>query len=89
MKKKKSLIIIIISILVVAVTAILLYTLLNDKNKLTVAERNWVNESIGTIQNINVINNVNVFGKDGSGVFYDFIDSFEKEYELTHQSHNI
>ena len=57
MKKKKSLIIIIISILVVAVTAILLYTLLNDKNKLTVAERNWVNESIGTIQNINVINN--------------------------------
>ena len=79
MKKKKSLIIIIISILVVAVTAILLYTLLNDKNKLTVAERNWVNESIGTIQNINVINNVNVFGKDGSGVFYDFIDSFEKE----------
>ena len=83
MKKKKSLIIIIISILVVAVTAILLYTLLNDKNKLTVAERNWVNESIGTIQNINVINNVNVFGKDGSGVFYDFIDSFEKEYELT------
>ena len=83
MKKKKSLIIIIISILVVAITAILLYTLLNDKNKLTVAERNWVNESIGTIQNINVINNVNVFGKDGSGVFYDFIDSFEKEYELT------
>lgn len=83
MKKKKSLIIIIISILVVAITAILLYTLLNDKNKLTVAERNWVNESIGTIQNINIINNVNVFGKDGSGVFYDFIDSFEKEYELT------
>ena len=83
MKKKKSLIIIIISILVVVASAILLYTLLNDKNKLTVAERNWVNESIGTIQNINVINNVNVFGKDGSGVFYDFIDSFEKEYELT------
>ena len=76
MKKKKSLIIIIISILVVAITAILLYTLLNDKNKLTVAERNWVNESIGTIQNINVINNVNVFGKDGSVVFFDFIDSF-------------
>ena len=62
MKKKKSLIIIIISILVVAIASVFLYTLLNDKNKLTVAERNWVNESIGTIQNINVINNVNVFG---------------------------
>ena len=83
MKKKKNIIIIIISIVVVAVVATLLYILLNDKNKLTVAERNWVNENIGTIQNINVINNVNVFGKDGSGVFYDFIEDFEEEYGLS------
>ena len=83
MKKKKNIIIIIISLVVVLLIAGILYILLNDKNKLTVAERNWVNESIGTIQNINVINNVNVFGMDGSGVFYDFLESFEKEYELS------
>ena len=66
MKKKKSIIIIIISILLVIGIAIGLYFILNDKDKLTVSERNWVNESIGTIQNINVVNNVNVFGKDGT-----------------------
>ena len=80
MKKKKS--IIIISILLVIGIAIGLYFILNDKDKLTVSERNWVNESIGTIQNINVVNNVNVFGKDGSGVYYDFIKDFETEYGL-------
>ena len=83
MKKKKSIIIIIISILLVIGIAIGLYFILNDKDKLTVSERNWVNESIGTIQNINVINNVNVFGKNGSGVFYDFISDFETEYGLS------
>ena len=83
MKKKKNIIIIIISVIVVAIVASLLYVLLNDKNKLTVSERNWINENIGTIQNINVINNVNVFGKEGSGVFYDFIEDFEDEYELS------
>lgn len=83
MKKKKNIIIIIISVIVVAIVASLLYILLNDKNKLTVAERNWINENIGTIQNLNVINSVNVFGKDGSGVFYDFIEDFENEYELS------
>jgi hypothetical protein len=68
-KKKKSIIIIIISILLVIGIAIGLYFILNDKDKLTVSERNWVNESIGTIQNINVVNNVNVFGKvDVDGV---------------------
>lgn len=82
MKKKKSIIIIIISILLVIGIAIGLYFILNDKDKLTVSERNWVNESIGTIQNINVVNNVNVFGKDGSGVYYDFIKDFETEYGL-------
>lgn len=83
MKKKKSIIIIIISILVVIGIAIGLYFILNDKDKLTVSERNWVNQNIGTIQNINVINNVNVFGKNGSGVFYDFISDFETEYGLS------
>lgn len=83
MKKKKSIMIIIISILVVIGIAIGLYFILNDKDKLTVSERNWVNQNIGTIQNINVINNVNVFGKNGSGVFYDFISDFETEYGLS------
>ena len=83
MKKKKSIIIIIISILVVIGIAVGLYFILNDKDKLTVSERNWVNQNIGTIQNINVINNVNVFGKNGSGVFYDFISDFETEYGLS------
>lgn len=83
MKKKKSIIIIIISILVVIGIAIGLYFILNDKDKLTVSERNLVNQNIGTIQNINVINNVNVFGKNGSGVFYDFISDFETEYGLS------
>ena len=83
MKKKKSIIIIIISILVVIGIAIGLYFILNDKDKLTVSERNWVNQNIGTIQNINVINNVNVFSKNGSGVFYDFISDFETEYGLS------
>ena len=82
MKKKKSIIIIIISILLVIGIAIGLYFILNDKDKLTVSERNWVNESIGTIQNINVVNNVNVFCKDGSGFYYDFIKDFETEYGL-------
>lgn len=82
MKKKKSIIIIIVSIILVIGIAIGLYFILNDKDKLTVSERNWVNESIGTIQNINVVNNVNVFGKDGSGVYYDFIKDFETEYGL-------
>ncbi len=83
MKKKKNVIIIILSIIVIGIITFALYSILNDKNKLTVVERNWINDNISTVQNINVINNTNVFGKNASGVYYDFIADFENEYNLT------
>lgn len=82
MKKKKNIIIITISTLVLIGVGIGLFFLLNDKNKLTILERNWINDNINTVQNINIINDGNVFGKNGSGVFYNFLDDFSKEYSL-------
>ena len=83
MKKKKSVIIVILSVIVILVAAVSLFFILNDKNKLTVVERKWINNNISNIQNINVINNLNVMGKNGSGVFYDFIEDFKNEYDLS------
>jgi len=83
MKNKKGIIITIVTILVVAVVAVILYFVLNDKNKLTVAERNWINNNISVVQNVNVYNGANVFGSYGEGVFYDFLEDFSKEYGLS------
>ncbi|MEG0794380.1 MAG: GGDEF domain-containing protein [Bacilli bacterium] len=82
MKKKRNIIIVIASILLVVVVAVVLFIILNDKNKLTVDERKWINANISKVQNINVVNNANVFGKDGKGVFYSFLNDFSKEYDL-------
>ncbi len=82
MKKKKKIWAIIISIVIVCVAIILVFFLLNDKNKLTIEERAWIDDNINAIQNVNVVNNANVFGKNGSGVFYDFLNDFSLEYGL-------
>ena len=82
MKRKRSLLVIVISVVVVIILGIFLYNILSDENNLTVSERNWINENINSVQNINVINNDNVFGKNGEGVFYDFIEDFEAEYGM-------
>ena len=82
MKRKRSLLVIVISVIVVIILGILLYNILSDENNLTVSERNWINENINSVQNINVLNNANVFGKNGEGVFYDFIEDFEEEYGM-------
>ncbi len=82
MKKLRKVIIIIVLLLILGGVTFGVFTLLNDQNKLTVEERNWINDNINTIQNINIVNNANVFGKNGSGVFYDFLKDFSKEYGL-------
>lgn len=82
MKNKKNLIITIIIIVLVALAISIAYLLFNDKNKLTILERSWINDNLNTVQNVNIINNVNVFGKNGSGVYYDFLNDFSKEYSL-------
>ena len=49
---------------------------------MTVEEKEWITKNINKVQNVNVINNVDVYGKNGNGVFFDFIKDLEKEYNL-------
>ena len=82
MKKKKWLISSIIVIIILIITAIFVFNIINDKNKLTSEERTWINENINNVQNVYVIKDTNIFSKDGHGVFYNFLAEFMKEYGL-------
>ena len=82
MKNKKSVVITIIIILLVVVIGLITYHILTDEARLTSSERRWINGNINTVQNINVINDVNLFGNTGTGVFYEFLNDFETEYQL-------
>ena len=82
MKKKKNILIIILSVIVLIIIGVVLFFILNDKNKLTVQERAWMDNNVSTIQNINIINNANIFGKNAEGVFYDFLKDFSVDYSM-------
>ena len=82
MKDKKKLIILITGIVAAILIVTSLYMFFTDKNKLTKNEKNWISDNLTTVQNINIINNANVFGDNGAGVFYDFIKDFQTEYRL-------
>lgn len=82
MKDRKKLYTIIASIIAVIIIAIFAYNFISDKNKLTKKEKNWIASNMNVVQNIRIINNTNVFGDNGSGVFYDFLKDFQTEYRL-------
>lgn len=83
MKKAKKYIIAIISILLVVGLSIFVYfSFIYDKNKLSIREKEWISNNSKNVISFGVAPGINIFSKDGAGVFYDFIDDFAKEYEL-------
>lgn len=79
---KKVIITIIIALIAVGILGFITYKILNDENKLSVEEKEWITQNVNVVQNISIPNNLDVFGKSAGGVFYDFLKDFNAEYNI-------
>ncbi len=78
MKKK---LMIILPILIAIVTFVFVYRYYNKEDKtttLTVSEKRWVEENKEKTYDFEVVNDYPLYGTNGEGVIFDFIDDFEK-----------
>ena len=79
---KKIIILVAISIVLVGGLIFGFYKLFKDENNLTIAEKTWISNNKNSVYTINVPNDINVFGKNGAGVFFDFIQSLDENLSL-------
>ena len=82
MKNKKRTLVIFLFILAILI-GIGLFIFLSDENRLTSAENRWLNENASNVQNVHIINNVDMFGNAGVGIYYDFLNDFTSTYDIT------
>ena len=78
MKKK---LLISIPILIAIVTFVLVYKYYNKEDKtttLTVTEKKWVEDNKDKEYDFEVVNDYPLYGLNGTGVIFDFIDDFEE-----------
>ena len=81
-KYKKYVILGIISIVILIGIIFGIYNIFRDKNSLSIGEKTWINNNKNSVYYINVPNDINIFGKNGNGIFYDFINDLENDLEL-------
>ena len=79
---KRIIIVSVVSILLIVGIVFGVYRIFKDENSLSISEKTWINNNKNSVYTINVPNDLNVFGKNGNGVFYDFINSLDEELEL-------
>lgn len=76
---------IIILVLLLA-TALGIYLFLNapdNSTKLTLFEKQWIDKNKNNLFNIEIPNNLNIYGEDGEGVLFDYVTFLENETKLT------
>lgn len=69
-------------VLFIFLLGFIIYRIFNDSTRLTPVENEWLNSNLNKVQNVSVINDTNIFGTNGNGVFYDFIEDFSSRYGL-------
>lgn len=81
MKKNKKLIIL-IPILIALLVFLFLYIYYHkeDKNSLTVNDKKWIEQNSSMIFDLELVSNYPVYGENG--VFYEFVEDFEKDTGL-------
>ena len=78
--KKKYFIIGILVLILIGIWLVRFYFM--DQSKLNATEKRYLADNSSIVENIYILNNVSIFGSDGEGVFYDFLDDLYKEYSI-------
>jgi len=82
MKKKLIIFIPIIIALIVFIGVYLYFNLEDNKTSLTVIEKKWISNNSDKKYDFEIINNYPIYSMDGTGVIFDFINSFEIDTNL-------
>ena len=82
-KKRNTIITVVILVLIFLGGAI--YFFLNytpDENSFSVVEKKWITDNLNNIVDVNVYNDIPVYGYNGEGIIFGFLDYFTKETDI-------
>jgi diguanylate cyclase (GGDEF)-like protein len=84
-KSKNNKLIIILMVIVIVLVSITIFILNYSFNNtsLTILENKWIADNTSSMLDVSTYNDVPIFGINGEGIIFDFLDSFTKENEIT------
>lgn len=86
MKKKRNKLIVLIGsgIIFLVLLSIFILNYSKDDSSYSILEKKWISDNSRNIIDINVYNDVPVYGKGGNGVIFDFLDDFTTKYGVNY-----
>lgn len=72
----------VILILVLFFIVFIIFNYTTDENSFSIVEKKWITSNINNIIDVNVFNDVPIYGYNGSGISFSFLDAFSKENNI-------
>ena len=69
----------IVLIAIITIVAVAINKSNNEKGVFSLLEKRWIEKNKNTSVDVSVLNDIPIFGEDGEGVFFDFLNDFSKE----------
>ncbi len=85
MKKNKKLLLILGSIIILIAFITTVYVVITTPDKtttMTALEKRWVEQNKNKVINVAVLNDIPLYGYEGKGIFFDFLEDFENDIKL-------
>ena len=84
MKKRnnKTIVLIVIGIFFVVLFGIFILNYSKDDASFSILEKKWISDNTSNIIDVSVYNDIPVFGENGNGVIFDYLDSFTSKYDI-------
>ena len=84
MKKRNNKIIILVvsSIIFLVLLGIFILNYTKDDSSFSILEKKWLNDNKSNVIDVSVYNDVPIYGKNGSGVIFDFLSDFTEKYGI-------
>jgi hypothetical protein len=82
--KKRNKIIASIVIVLIILSGILYFvlTFTSNDNSLSIIENKWITSNTNTIVDVDIYNDIPLYGYNGSGICFEFLDSFTEKYGI-------
>jgi len=81
-KTNKIIILSIIGLILIISFVIFILNYSKDSSSLSMIEKNWINHNSNNIIDISVYNDVPVYGQNGKGIIFSYLEEFTKSYGI-------
>ena len=81
-KANKTLILTIIGVIFLVVLLIFILNYSKDDSTFSLLEKKWIKDNENNVIDVSIYNDVPVFGENGNGVSFDYLDDFTEKYNI-------